>query len=174
MAEDERIKSRHVLYREQNREKLRAASQKFRAEHPGYKKRYIEYDREYRRKHPEVYRAHNRRSRTKLKGEVLIHYGNGRMECVICHDTRIQVLTIDHIYGNGRKHRQEIGGSSKSLYCWLRRSGYPEGFRTLCGSCQMLENARKRGEEVEVWDWNNHCNTVEGFISPTMQGPTSG
>jgi len=147
MAEDERIKSRHVLYREQNREKLRAASQKFRAEHPGYKKRYIEYDREYRRKHPEVYRAHNRRSRTKLKGEVLIHYGNG--------------WSI-------------VRSSSKSLYCWLRRNGYPEGFRTLCGSCQMLENARKRGEEVEVWDWNNHCNTVEGFISPTMQGPTSG
>jgi hypothetical protein len=39
---------------------------------------------------------------------------------------------------------------------------------------RLLENARKRGEEVEVWDWNNHCNTVEGFISPTMQGPTSG
>jgi hypothetical protein len=42
-------------------------------------------------------------------------------------------LAIDHIKGGGSKHRKEV----RHLYSWLRREGFPSGFRILCHNCNL-------------------------------------
>ena len=44
-------------------------------------------------------------------------------------------LVVDHINGDGNKHRRAIGRTGISFYQWLRISGYPPGFRVLCHNC---------------------------------------
>jgi len=39
---------------------------------------------------------------------------------------------IDHVNGGGNTHRKEVG---KTVYRWLRKQGYPEGYRVLCDNC---------------------------------------
>lgn len=56
------------------------------------------------------------------------HYGRKCRCCGVTYD-----LTIDHINGDGKRHRQEIG--SKNLYRWLVQNGFPDGFQTLCRIC---------------------------------------
>lgn len=64
---------------------------------------------------------------------VLSHYGGC---CTCCGENRYEFLGIDHINGNGKIHRQEVGGGSK-IYKWLVAHDFPEGFRVLCHNCNM-------------------------------------
>jgi len=76
-----------------------------------------------------------------LKLEVLTRYGNGMARCVICGEDRLPCLSIDHINGDGAKHRRELFGSNTSsrTYSWLKKNDYPEGFQTLCMNCQWVK-----------------------------------
>jgi hypothetical protein len=69
--------------------------------------------------------------RERIKKEVISHYG-GQCSCCGCSD--IRVLSIDHINRDGAKHREETGHGEK-FYLWLRRNGYPTGYRVLCFNC---------------------------------------
>lgn len=68
-----------------------------------------------------------------LKFEVMNHYG----PCYCCGEDKLAFLTIDHIRGNGRQHRKEIGMLGYRFYVWLKNSRYPEEFRTACANCNM-------------------------------------
>lgn len=62
--------------------------------------------------------------------------------CACCGAKQVEFLTIDHIHGGGAKHRRSLGGGSLSggaskLYSWLRRNGFPEGYRVLCQNCNF-------------------------------------
>ena len=122
------------------------------------KERNAEYERLWRSKNPERYReiAHQsywrnpersrllkrqRNERVRLK--VLEYYGNGRLACVICGESRLACLSIDHINSNGSTHRQQIG-SGTPLYYWLIRNNYPNGYQTLCMNCQFIKRAFNR------------------------------
>ncbi len=63
------------------------------------------------------------------KEQVLNHYGN---RCTCCGENHIEFLTIDHINGDGAKHRKETNGHT---YKWLIDNNFPEGFRVLCFNC---------------------------------------
>jgi len=83
-------------------------------------------------------RAADRRSTQAIKAEVMAHYG-GR--CVCCGVADLVFLTIDHPAGDGAAHRREIFGESvgragERFYRWLRRNGWPAGYRVLCWNCQ--------------------------------------
>ena len=78
------------------------------------------------------------------KVNALTHYGGGKLACVKCGYGDIRALSIDHINGEGHKHRQLIKGSN--IYVWLRKNGYPEGYQTLCMRCQWI----KRDENKEL------------------------
>lgn len=80
--------------------------------------------------------------RAKLKREILTHYGNGKLACIICGFNDIRALSIDHIEGSGKAHRKQINRMGVSFYAWLRKENYPNGFRTLCMNCQWVEKAR--------------------------------
>lgn len=47
----------------------------------------------------------------------------------------LQFLALDHINGGGYAQRQETGGGG--FYTWLKRNGYPQGFRVLCHNCNF-------------------------------------
>jgi len=59
-------------------------------------------------------------------------------QCKCCGVTIITFLTIDHINGGGRKHRENIGlyGGYK-FYGWLKKHNYPSGFQVLCANCHL-------------------------------------
>lgn len=65
----------------------------------------------------------------KAREIVFDHYG---WKCECCGETIPQFLTIDHIDGGGCQHRKQVGNQ---FYPWLKRAGFPEGYRTLCLNC---------------------------------------
>ena len=90
-----------------------------------------------------------RRLRKKLRLEVFMAYGGARCACKECPEhsnPHLAFLTIDHINGGGTKHRVKVGGSRIpgggisvvhfTIYRWLKKNGFPPGFRVLCWNCQ--------------------------------------
>lgn len=75
------------------------------------------------------------RLRWEFKCEVIEEYGG---KCVCCGEENPEFLSIDHVEGNGNKHRKEItSGGGIHFYRWLRKQGYPKDkYRLLCMNCQ--------------------------------------
>jgi hypothetical protein len=73
--------------------------------------------------------------RTALRQEVIAHYSGGTCRCSCCGEAHMAFLVVDHINGEGNKHRRAIGRTGLSFYRWLRTNGYPPGFRVLCHTC---------------------------------------
>ncbi|WP_333743836.1 hypothetical protein [Streptomyces ardesiacus] len=76
-----------------------------------------------------------RGARQKVRIEALQAYGGEEPRCVCCNEGTLLFLSLDHVDGGGRKHRQETGGGG--FYSWLRRHNYPAGFRILCHNCNL-------------------------------------
>ena len=77
--------------------------------------------------------SHTQQNRRRLRLEVLQAYGGEHPACACCKTADIEFLCIDHINGGGGVHRRQIGHSG--LYTWLKREGFPQGFRVLCYNC---------------------------------------
>jgi len=84
----------------------------------------------------------------KIKDKVFDNYGR---TCVCCGEDIKEFLTIDHIDGNGTKHRKKI---NNNLYIWLVKNNFPKGFQTLCFNC----------------NWGKHIN---GGICPHQEKKNS-
>lgn len=93
-----------------------------------------EIAREDYRRHRNARIAGVQKSIRKVKQEVFSAYG-GRCQC--CGEEELTFLAIDHIDGGGNKHREEEfkGFGGAHFYRWLRRQGYPPGYRVLCHNC---------------------------------------
>ena len=106
-----------------------------------YRKRYSENKEQWRGKN-EQWKAENRdaylaqqreAAKTKREGErrtVLMHYGG---TCACCGESEPLFLQIDHINGDGGKHRREIGKTD--MIKWLIAKDFPDGFQLLCANC---------------------------------------
>lgn len=100
----------------------------------------IEYRAKYGSKATESFldkrRVRWKKYRLKVKLEVLSYYSHGSMKCACCREDIVAFLTIDHIDGNGRKQREELGKNFNGLafYQWLNKY-HPEGYRVLCYNC---------------------------------------
>lgn len=144
-------------WRETHKEQTKQATKKWRESEKG-RAACARLAREWRQKHPERSRQikhesddRHREERHILKKEwgqrvkeqVLTHYGNGKCACVICGESRLACLSIDHINGNGYGHRKAVGNGSK-LYRWLIKNNFPEGFRTLCMNCQFVKRVESK------------------------------
>jgi hypothetical protein len=82
----------------------------------------------------------NLKQRTRLaalKREVYAAYGGYR--CACCGEKHEEFLSIDHIEGNGKQHRKEVGsgGRGSALYRWLKKNNFPPGFQILCMNCNF-------------------------------------
>jgi hypothetical protein len=62
--------------------------------------------------------------------------------CAKCKFNDTRALSIDHINGDGAKHRKKIGSSITS---WLIKNNFPSHFQILCWNCQWI----KRHENKE-------------------------
>jgi hypothetical protein len=57
----------------------------------------------------------------------------------------LRFLTVDHINNDGAEHRRKIGAGICSLYWWLKKNHFPDGFQILCYNCN---GARARNNGV--------------------------
>jgi len=139
----EELKIKNKKYRDEHKKEAYARNLEWREKNPGKTR---EQSKRYYTKYTEKKNQSNRENTAKLKKEVLTHYGNGELKCVLCGFDNSYSLTIDHINGNGNNHRKQLGGGGMKVYLWLKRNNYPESFRTLCANCQLIEYAKKRRE----------------------------
>ena len=65
------------------------------------------------------------------KKELFEAYGGAF--CACCGEARLAFLSIDHINGGGGKERMK-NRTSKARF-WLKKQGYPPGYRVLCFNC---------------------------------------
>ena len=100
---------------------------------PKVKKRKRRVEKEWREKNKDKIKIWNKKFKkvydNKIKNKVFEHYGK---TCACCGESIKEFLTIDHINGNGTKHRKKI---NNNLYIWLVTNNFPEGFQTLCFNC---------------------------------------
>ena len=92
------------------------------------------YNANFRETHRESLKKYYKDWYKNVKLEVFGHYSN---KCVCCGENIIEFLCIDHMEGNGNKHRRELNESS--IYSWLKRNNYPKGFQVLCYNCNMAK-----------------------------------
>lgn len=98
------------------------------------KKAYLkEYNKIYRQHNLKKLQIHNKKLNQIIRLETISHYSSGTNVCAWCGEDRIDGLSIDHIHGGGRKHKENTG----NLYYWLKKHNYPEGYQVLCMNCQM-------------------------------------
>jgi septum formation topological specificity factor MinE len=77
---------------------------------------------------------------------------NPKCSCPGCSENRIEFLSIDHINGDGAKHREKLILAQKRtkthtknyrspgggvFFRWLRQNNYPSGYRVLCFNCNI-------------------------------------
>ena len=77
--------------------------------------------------------------RKQLKLEILSHYSSN-LKCNSCGFSDIRALSIDHIKGNGNKHRKAIG--RMDFYQWIKKNNFPKGFQVLCFNCQWIKRVQ--------------------------------
>ena len=76
---------------------------------------------------------YDRKYKEKLKEIIVREYGGC---CVDCGEEDVVVLSIDHVYGNGKQHRIKLKKRGNSFYSWLRKNNYPkEEFELVCRNC---------------------------------------
>jgi len=96
------------------------------------------YHKRYRIKHREDIRIKVKRAYQMRKIRVLTHYSPGGIpRCACCGEQRPIFLTLDHINGDGAKHRKELRGSGRFIYSWIIENNFPLGFRVLCFNCNF-------------------------------------
>lgn len=95
----------------------------------------------YNEAHRQELRDKNNAKRERLRAEALAAYGE-RCACPGCHVVHAELLTIDHINGDGAEHRRSLGRGTRDFYGWLKRQGYPPEFQALCGSCNIAKGTR--------------------------------
>lgn len=87
----------------------------------------------YRAADPRGFNESVKRSKAKLKSEVITAYGE---KCTCCGESEPRFLTVDHINGRGTEDKH----CGESLYRELRRSGFPkDNFQILCWNCNSTK-----------------------------------
>lgn len=95
------------------------------------------WNREYQALNRQTLRDRATAKRRLDRDRVFDHYGR---ECACCTST--ERLTIDHINGDGRQHRMQLFGRKQYgagffFYDWLIKNDFPDGYQTLCLSCNI-------------------------------------
>ena len=118
---------------------------------------------------------YQRQYTAELKTQVLAHYGEV-CKCCGCRD--FDYLTVDHIDGNGGEHRVELFGSNKAagrvFYLWLIRNGFPDGYQSLCKSCNYSKGktpqCRKDHSRGRVVNLLGRTHPISGVVTGVAVG----
>jgi len=97
------------------------------------------YQKEWIKKNPkrakEIASKSGKKYNLNLRLACLNYYSKGLLDCTCCGEKMLQFLSIDHIEGGGRRHREEIG----NMYRWLISNSFPEGYQVLCHNCNLAK-----------------------------------
>jgi hypothetical protein len=91
-----------------------------------------------------------------VRSTVLDYYGG---QCVLCGETNQELLSLDHIDGNGRKHRKEVLGgtdSGSAFFKWVLKNK-PNNIRLLCYNCNCQNNMNKVEMTVQYEEGCQFC-----------------
>ena len=101
------------------------------------REKWKEYLKRYRQdpRHRERARIYGKQYRVIAKMAAFSHYGGNPPQCACCGEKTMGFLTLDHINGGGRKERKMLCRGGVSLAIFLRKRGYPAGYRVLCYNC---------------------------------------
>ena len=130
----DRLNAQHKAYYQKNKKKVEAGRTKWLNAN---KEKSAAYKTAWAAENPDKVQAAQRRTREKLRTSVFEHYGN---KCACCGEDRWEFLTIDHINGDGRKHKKEV---RNRLHSWLRLNNYPVGYQVLCFNCNCGRSINK-------------------------------
>jgi len=126
-----------------------------------YQERHKEYAKQWRKNNKKKFHDGQKRAYAAVRLEALIHYSQDPPRCACwpkCKVTEIEFLQLDHINGDGAKHRREIGmpqGDRASVirqkqHCkvgsfayWLKKNGWPKGIQVLCANCNHAKKTAK-------------------------------
>lgn len=134
--------------KEQHREYQRRYKNK-----PGIKEKYAKLNKNWIAKNRQQYNRAKSEYRFRVKIEVLSLYSNGPPRCSLCgFNADVDALCLDHINNDGKKHRKELGVSSRgnnggtTIYERIRALGKFPNLQVLCCNCNTIkELRRKRG-----------------------------
>jgi hypothetical protein len=112
-----------------------------------HRKQRLDKSKSYHELHRTEQNLKDRERKQRLKVEVLTHYAvNGVLECECCHEKHLAFLSLDHIGGGGNAHKKRLGIGGSEFYKWIKKQGYPAGYRVLCMNCNWGEyKCRKQG-----------------------------
>jgi hypothetical protein len=96
-------------------------------------------------------REYAREQSQSLRATVVIHYGDA---CATCESR--ERLELDHVHGNGERHR-DLVGHGDAFYRYLLREEFPAEcesggqfeLQVLCRSCHTKKTTRERRERKE-------------------------
>jgi len=132
-------------YRRRNKEKVKAQKHEYYLEH---RDEIIQKACRWAKDNPVEHNSRCKKIKEKQKLTVFSEYCDDVVKCKSCDENDIEILTIDHIDGNGAEHRREIGMAGRGgdpFYQWLKKNNYPDGFQVLCYNC----NFRKRNKQLK-------------------------
>ena len=93
--------------------------------------------RQWRKNNREKARKNSKNFTDKRRLKIINHYSKGQNRCACCGENIIEFLSIDHINGNGNKHRKIIGRGG--LPGWIIKNNFPKGFQVLCHNCNFAK-----------------------------------
>ena len=78
-------------------------------------------------------REANIKRRAKCRELVILAYGG---KCACCGKTNHRVMQLDHVNGDGGKHRAKIG---EPMWRWAYRNDCPSNLQILCADCHHIK-----------------------------------
>ena len=136
--------------------------QSYKAYRSSHKEQYARHAADFRSKNVEELKGYRRKVNSELKVGAFTAYG-GRCSC--CGESEPAFLTIDHVDGNGNKHRHEVGRRGGSdFYRWLKQKHYPGGFQVMCFNCNFAKHLLGRCPHQAL-------RTPEGRTTPERMPP---
>lgn len=127
----DKVKAKNDKYRAKHLEERAEVTTKWRIENPEKEEKYL----------------------ADLKTRVFSYYGP-KGECKCCWEgctvCDLDMLSLDHINNDGAEERRSGKGSGRGLYLKLEKSGFPEGFQTLCHNHQWKKELVRRRETRRI------------------------
>jgi len=84
-------------------------------------------------------------------------------KCQCCAEFVPQLLTLEHVEGDGARHRADVGRNAQAQLVDLKRRGWPkEGYTVLCFNCNI---GKGTGTSCpHMWP-ENHRRSISGDVS---------
>ncbi|MDE1873981.1 MAG: hypothetical protein KGI04_02575 [Candidatus Micrarchaeota archaeon] len=138
----------------------------------------IERIRRYRKENSARFALQRKEYKSRLREEVFRYYSEGSApRCAGCGETRISLLTLDHIHNDGASERRKLkrkGGIE--FYIWLKKNSFPAGYQVLCYNCNWIrrynssDTVRSRYSRNIKVDLLSHYAKRNGEISCAICG----